>query len=321
MKRLLLVLLVLAGCKVKNPKPFKSAMALAGRNIPASVLNYGREQYTEYCAACHGPHGDGRGPASKWLRPPPRDFRSATFKFAKVLEGLPNDDDLARIVHEGLAGTAMLPWELPDKSLHAILQYIKTFSPDGTGYRDPDAWPGKPIEPPPDPWTDKTAAASRGREVYHAYQCWSCHPAYAPEAEIAAAFHAIRKADPPPLRPNVTRSELKTSDEYSAPLPTDVACETDDECDEPELEKCAFGRCELKLRIKPPDFLMDPVRSGDSAVEIYRTLRGGIPGSGMPEWNIDPKDMWAVAWYVHSLAEVRGTPTAIALRRRLTGGR
>jgi len=44
------------------------------------------------------------------LRPPPRNFTKAQFKFAWVdpPTALPTDDDLRRIIRGGLHGTAML---------------------------------------------------------------------------------------------------------------------------------------------------------------------------------------------------------------------
>ena len=47
-------------------------------------LNDGHDAYMIYCYACHGEKGDGRGPSSSGLRPPPRDFTRASFKFARV---------------------------------------------------------------------------------------------------------------------------------------------------------------------------------------------------------------------------------------------
>jgi mono/diheme cytochrome c family protein len=97
--------------------------------VDAGTLNQGREGFMLYCYACHGEKGDGKGPASHYLRPPPRDFRSYTFKFTGTPEGLPHDQDLERIVKGGLEGTAMLPWDVPPTVLKNILHYIKTFSP------------------------------------------------------------------------------------------------------------------------------------------------------------------------------------------------
>src|SRR5262249_21960528 len=112
-----------------NEVEFQETMRLGGKIVSKETLEQGREAYTHYCRACHGACGDGRGPASKGLRPPPRDFRLGQFKFIAVKAGdLPSDDDLKRIILGGLKGTAMLPWDVPEDDVDPIIQYIKTFS-------------------------------------------------------------------------------------------------------------------------------------------------------------------------------------------------
>src|SRR5262245_22070826 len=111
---------------------FTEGRTFAGEvQVDAATLNDGRDAYMLYCFACHGDKGDGKGPSSYGLRPPPRDFTKGVFKFARLRGGdeMPNDDDLERIVLGGLHGTAMLPWDIPKIELHKILQYIKTLGP------------------------------------------------------------------------------------------------------------------------------------------------------------------------------------------------
>src|SRR5262249_8451823 len=144
----LLLVLLATGCG-GAPKRFHKSQVLGGKKVSARALDNGAEKYRVYCQACHGLEGDGKGPASLGLRPPPRDFRLGKFKFAPVPAGHPpNDADLMRIVKGGLHGTAMLPWsDVPDKDLYDILQFIKTLSP-----RWADGKPGEPIVAPADPW-------------------------------------------------------------------------------------------------------------------------------------------------------------------------
>ena len=88
-----------AGCQYGDPEPFSEPFWVVGGEIDADTLNRGMESYTLYCYACHGWHGDGNGPASFALRPPPRDFRNGLFKFAGAAEGdgLPHDVDIVHI--------------------------------------------------------------------------------------------------------------------------------------------------------------------------------------------------------------------------------
>jgi hypothetical protein len=71
--------------------------------------------------------------------------------------------------------------------------------------------------------------------------------------------------------------------------------------------------------ILPPDFTFTPLRSGGSAAELCRVIAAGVGGTAMPTWkNVLPDaDLWAMAHYVKSLADLRDTPKATALREAL----
>ena len=45
----------------------------------------GRIYYLRYCAACHGPNADGKGPVSKTLSQPPADLRQLSKKYGNPL--------------------------------------------------------------------------------------------------------------------------------------------------------------------------------------------------------------------------------------------
>ncbi len=291
-----------------------------GTEVDATTLNYGQEQYLLYCMACHGIEGDGRGPASRYLRPPPRDLRIAAYKFAKVVDGLPHDEDLARIINDGLLGTAMHPWEdIPPPAVNAIVQYIKTFSPPGEGWFDPDGEQGTRMVAGGDPWAGKEAAGIQsGREIYHALQCWSCHPAYASPNDIRKWTAAIKGTAVGELRPNLYYPEAKTSELYTVGWPSLPECETDEQCESAD-QKCVFGRCEVKLKIKPPDFMFDAIRAGATAPELFSTIAAGINGSGMPQWKetIPDEQIWAMAHYVNWLTGWKGTAQAVEMKNRL----
>ncbi|HWE29971.1 MAG TPA: c-type cytochrome [Polyangia bacterium] len=132
----------------------------------------GRDAYEQYCRPCHGERGDGRGYSSVGLRPPPRDFTDPMFKFGHVPVGaLPPDSELERIVRKGLNGTAMLPWDVSDRELHDVVQYLKTFSPRWKTEQLPVA-----IMPSPDPFGDARAAAAvaQGKQLF-TQTCAACH--------------------------------------------------------------------------------------------------------------------------------------------------
>jgi mono/diheme cytochrome c family protein len=241
-----------------------------------------------YCRACHGENGDGQGPAAKGLRPPPRDFRSGTFKFVAVESGyLPNDEDFERIIRGGLDGTAMLPWDISDVRLHAVIQYIKTFS---DRWQDEYEELGEPIVPADDPYGEarKTEAAQLGKKLYHALaQCSSCHPAYADYGEIYAAGIELAGRGAADPGPDIYTPELKGSD--------------------------------YDVMIYPPDFTFHRLRAGSRVEDLFRTIASGIGGTAMPTWksSISDEQIWALAYYIRELVEMKDTPAARQLREEL----
>lgn len=280
-----------AGCRsLSDNVSFVRPMVLAGQVVPPDVLNEGREHYVQNCYACHGMAGDGRGPASHYYRPPPRDLTKGLYKFGGVVDGLPHDEDFARVLERGLAGTPMLAWDIPDAELYPIIQYVKSLSAAWQGAEelgqqiavDTDTWQGKESE-----------AIARGKQVYHGLAtCQQCHPAYATKQEMYEASRAVGNRPLTEFRAQPFLPETKES-QYEAD-----------------------GK---KMVIMPPDFLFNEVRSGRDVHDLYRIISAGIPGTAMPTWYgaLPAADVWAMAYYVRSLIEMRGTPEATALREAL----
>jgi mono/diheme cytochrome c family protein len=86
--------------------------------------------YRRHCAHCHGISGDGRGPTAAILNPYPRDYRSGVFKFKSTYTAAqPTDDDLHRIIHDGIPATAMPSFALlPPDEIEALVEYVKYLS-------------------------------------------------------------------------------------------------------------------------------------------------------------------------------------------------
>lgn len=283
-----LPLAALAGCQGPTVRGFDEPLKLGGKVIPAEVLSQGEVDYMLYCRPCHGDKGDAKGPSALGMRPPPRDFTLGTFKFAAVPGGtLPHDEDLIRIVRFGLHGTAMLAWDgIPDPTLNAIIQYIKTFSP-----RWAEEEPGEVVEISADPFAkDPAAGVARGRKVYHGVaQCLGCHPSYASKQEIDAASKELAGRGTSDFRADMYGSEIKESD---------------------------YG-----VKILPPDFTfaeMRSVRPTHRLNDLFRVIASGVGGTAMPTWkgSLPDEELWALAHYVDSLIALRGTPAAAELRRR-----
>jgi mono/diheme cytochrome c family protein len=172
---------------------------------------------------------------------------------------------------------------LTENERAAVVAYVRGFiTPD---QRDQA---GAPLPLGRDPWAINPAAGiEEGKKVYHAFaKCWGCHPGYETRAEIAR-FHVESKLPAPELRPNLYQGEARDST-WGAP-------------------------------IRAPDFLVDRIKTGLDVEGLTTVINAGVGGTAMPTWSgaLTPQQLWGLAYYVRSLALMRGTPEAAALRRRL----
>ncbi len=272
----LLALLSFAGCKESR---FKEDKVFAGGvYATAANLNHGLSIYTEYCMSCHGVTGEGNGVSSKGLYPPPRNFTKGIYKFGRVVSGeLVHDEDLKLILKKGLHGTAMLPWDLSDQQAFDVIQYIKTFAPQVWEGKDKKL--GVAIVPTKDPYAEAhvASAVQKGKEVYHIVaQCWTCHRAYIPHSELSAINQKINNEPMKDFDPEMYNVKPQPSDHGGPTI--------------------------------PPDFTWDFIRSASTVEDIYVRLNAGVGGTSMPSWKgtLQDDEIWAVAYYVKSLTELRG---------------
>jgi DMSO reductase family type II enzyme heme b subunit len=134
----------------------------------------GEAIYQKRCLQCHGDEGDGLGPAAERLNPPPRDFTLGLFKFISSAfdADLPNDDDLFRMVSDGMPGTAMPGWSdlLSEQDMWDVIAYIKTFA-------ELEGEPEKQIDFGTQVKTSPESIAA-GDKLFHAGdRCSECHGA------------------------------------------------------------------------------------------------------------------------------------------------
>ncbi|MCI0335537.1 MAG: cytochrome c [Planctomycetes bacterium] len=89
--------------------------------------------YRRHCAHCHGISGDGQGPTAAILNPYPRDYRRGLFKFKGTFTAAqPTDEDLRRIILNGVLATAMPAFALlPPDEVDALVEYVKYLSMRG----------------------------------------------------------------------------------------------------------------------------------------------------------------------------------------------
>jgi mono/diheme cytochrome c family protein len=130
----------------------------------------GRRVFAQRCAVCHGPDGRGNGPAAPSLIPRPVDFVRGQFKYKSTPgDQPPTDEDLVRVVSDGLQASAMPYFRdlLTPAEIRAVVAYVKGLSPVFAGAA-PSPVPVPPRVPP-------EASLARGRDLYAAVGCGSCH--------------------------------------------------------------------------------------------------------------------------------------------------
>jgi cbb3-type cytochrome c oxidase subunit I len=77
----------------------------------------GANVFARNCTGCHGPNGDGNGPAAVALLPKPRGLATARF----------SDAALSDILWSGVTGSSMPGWhDLPGNDLRALAAYIRS---------------------------------------------------------------------------------------------------------------------------------------------------------------------------------------------------
>lgn len=122
------------------------ALLLAAMLLPALAsakpgdAKKGEEIYQKRCWWCHGEEGAGDGPASEFLRPPPRDFTMGIYKFKSTPfeEIIPSDADFMAMIKGGVQTNHIPNWEgmndssmpgwgdlLSDDDIWDLVAYIK----------------------------------------------------------------------------------------------------------------------------------------------------------------------------------------------------
>ncbi|MDO8813003.1 MAG: ethylbenzene dehydrogenase-related protein [Gallionella sp.] len=152
---------------------FCTALFIAGQAAAKpGDADKGKEIYDKRCTWCHGAEGDGAGAAKDMLNPPPRDFTSGNYKIktSSFEDMAPNDDDIFRMVRDGMPGTSMPGWSdvLSEQDMWNLVAYVKTFA----GFDKPPATQvdfGTRI-------SSSAESIEKGRKLYEdGDRCVECH--------------------------------------------------------------------------------------------------------------------------------------------------
>lgn len=286
--------------------------------------------YRKHCAHCHGVSGDGAGPTAAFLNPYPRNYRPGWFKF-KSTPGrnvAPTDQDLDRILVEGITDTAMPSFRLlTEAERRALVDYVKYLAVRGEVERRLIEELG--LLGPEDVLLDFSNRA--GEEYAEQIEVINMHVAEVVQ-KWQAADSAITTNEPQPeqwetdgaLRQeaielgremfftskgncfschgNTALGDGQTNDfdDWTKDIYT-----IDKETLEPnplEVEEyTALGAMEPR-NIKPRNLRLGVYRGGRRPIDLYARIRNGIAGTPMPgNQKLTDDEVWALVEFVLSI--------------------
>jgi mono/diheme cytochrome c family protein len=148
------------------------SLSLAMGKAAAQEVAPAKATYEKWCAGCHGTDGKGDGPAAATMLPRPRAFTAGLYQIRTTPSGaLPTDENILRMIDEGMPGTAMPAWrdQLSAEQRSELVQYLKSFSPFFERQEAPE-----PVEIGSSPDASDEGLAE-GRRLYEKVECWKCH--------------------------------------------------------------------------------------------------------------------------------------------------
>lgn len=166
----LIIILLISYVSLGNGSNSTDRKLILKKNYPTfnDSLFAGRKIYDEYCAACHGVNGNGKGIDADQMKTKPTDFTSGMYKFKSTPFGtLPTVEDIIRTLKLGVRTTAMIPqWQLNYEQMKEVAEYILSFAPK-------EEITGKPIVIPSKPEITESFI-KKGKKLFDA-NCASCH--------------------------------------------------------------------------------------------------------------------------------------------------
>lgn len=303
--------------------------------------------YREHCAQCHGITGNGAGPTSGFVDPYPRDFRLGKFKYKSTKLGQrPTDDDLRRVIVNGIPGTAMPSFRtMNDDDIQALIDYVKYLTIRGrVEYKllaelallDPDerlidlSWRRGESEFDPEPasgaadpqrakYDDQLAAI--GEIVLDEVALWDRRPpTEVPEIPAWLTAHdaeyVARVADGRALfggKGNCAMCHGLTgvgdgqTENYDDWTNQWVKGANIDPRDANACKPFVDAGAFPPRAIRPRNLRLRVYRGGDRYADLYRRIANGIEGTGMPDSSaLSEQEIWSLVAYVLNLPYENG---------------
>jgi len=131
----------------------------------------GAQIYNKRCMWCHGEEGDGTGVEGNRLNPPPRAFSEGWYKIKSSAfdDDIVKDEDIFRMIKEGMPGTAMPGWSdiLSDQDMWDLVVYLKALAGLEEEKATKDVDYGSEIKSSPE-------SIAKGKELF-IDRCAECH--------------------------------------------------------------------------------------------------------------------------------------------------
>ena len=262
----------------------------AGNGIPQ--VTRGEQLYATHCAGCHGEKGDGNGPAARFLNPKPRDFGEARFRLVSTTNMLPADDDLKRVIRNGMPGSAMFAFgHLGDEDVQALVGQVRLLIRGGIERRL------------------RQLAADSGEDL--------------DPAELVETLDRLtRPGEPAPvpdLFPAATPESIARGAElYRSQKTGCIACHgPQGRGDGTEVQRNDNG-----MPTRPRDLTRGIFKSGRDRRQLYTRNLRGLPGSPMPRTiALQPEEIGDLVNFVLSLSPVEATARTQHRRQTLTAQR
>lgn len=302
------------------------------RKIKLAAGKYGgnkdgtqRGLFRQHCAHCHGISGDGAGPTAAFLNPFPRDYRQGVFKFKSTARNSkPTTDDLKRILHEGVPGTAMPSFLLlPNDEIEALVEYVKYLSLRGeTEMQMAIALFSNDEEIEP------TKQAILEGYMQPVVDAWA-----SAEQDIINPPARSESQTPQDLRESIAKGRAlffkKESQCTKCHGPTGLGDGNDGGPEKDQLfdmwnkekksDNLAYWLLPTKQPLRPRNLRLGIYRGGRRPLDLYRRIHQGIPGAEMPEGGrsernptgaLQPEEIWHIVDYVRSIPFDEGSEPA-----------
>ena len=255
----------------------------AGLGLTDERLAAGSALFRRHCQECHGVNGDGRGPSAPWMVPHPRDYRAGVFKFVST-GGKPTRADLFRTLTNGLKPAAMPQFGMrTEEERDRLVDYVIFLSVRGKTELDvlktllvhgEEGLTGDVA--------DEAAAALKAD-----LKAWA-----AAESRVIPATPPAVADGSPELAESVRRGHALFLDAKGGGC---VTCHADYGRDA-KYQYDVWG-----TRIKPAPLTDVRKKGGDAPEQLFRRIRGGIPGSNMPALMLPDAQVWDLVHFLRAL--------------------